>query len=85
MHSGHWQETVEICNELDINPYELSGNGSLLFVTDQGEMLAEQLQQQKIPAAVIGFLSADNDRVIVNGEERRFLEPANTDAIYRME
>jgi hydrogenase expression/formation protein HypE len=54
-------------------------------VTDQGEMLAEQLQQQKIPAAVIGFLSADNDRVIVNGEERRFLEPANTDAIYRME
>ena len=46
---------------------------------------AEQLQQQKIPAAVIGFLSADNDRVIVNGEERRFLEPANTDAIYRME
>ena len=79
------QETVEICNELDVNPYELSGNGSLLFVTDQGEMLAEQLQQQKIPAAVIGFLSADNDRVIVNGEERRFLEPANTDAIYRME
>ena len=79
------QETVEICNELDINPYELSGNGSMLFVTDQGEMLAEQLQQQKIPAAVIGFLSADNDRVIVNGEERRFLEPANTDAIYRME
>ena len=48
-------------------------------------MLAQQLQQQKIPAAVIGFLSADNDRVIVNGEERRFLEPANTDAIYRME
>lgn len=46
---------MEICNELDINPYELSGNGSLLFVTDQGEMLAEQLQQQKIPAAVIGF------------------------------
>ena len=79
------QETVEICNELDVNPYELSGNGSLLFVTDQGEMLAEQLQQQKIPAAVIGFLSADNDRVIVNGDERRFLEPANTDAIYRME
>ena len=37
-------------------------------MTDQGEMLAEQLQQQKIPAAVIGFLSADNDRVIVNGE-----------------
>lgn len=37
-------------------------------------MLAEQLQQQKIPAAVIGFLSADNDRVIINGEERRFLE-----------
>lgn len=79
------QETVEICNELDVNPYELSGTGSMLFVTDQGEALVQQLEQQGIAAAVIGFLSADNDRVIVNGEERRFLEPANVDAIYRME
>ena len=79
------QETVEICNELDVNPYELSGTGSMLFVTDQGEALVQQLEQQGIAAAVIGFLSADNDRVIVNGEERRFLEPANVDAIYRTE
>ena len=55
------------------------------FVSKEETLEDFQLQQQKIPAAVIGFLSADNDRVIVNGEERRFLEPANTDAIYRME
>ena len=54
--------------------YELSGNGSLLFVDRSGRDAGRAAAaSRKIPAAVIGFLSADNDRVIVNGEERRFL------------
>lgn len=77
------QETVEICNFLDINPYELAGNGSLLCVTGQGEALALTLSRQGIPAAVIGALTKDNDRVIQNGEERRFLEPYREDGIYK--
>lgn len=78
------QETVEICNFLDINPYELAGNGSLLCVTNQGEALAGALQGQGIPAAVIGTLTKGNDRVIRNGEERRYLEPAKEDEIYKI-
>lgn len=78
------QETVEVCNMLDVNPYELAANGSLLCAAREGEALAEKLRREGIPAEVIGFLTGENDRVIINGEERRFLEPAKEDAIYRI-
>lgn len=78
------QETVEICNYLDLNPYELMGNGSLLCAARQGEMLVRNLEKIGIPAAVIGTMTSGNDKVILNGEERRFLEPAKTDEIYKI-
>lgn len=78
------QETVEICNYLDLNPYELAGNGSLLCMTAHGETLLKELQREKIPAAIIGSVTANHDRVIVNGEEKRFLEPAKMDEIYKI-
>lgn len=76
------QETVEICNELDCNPYELLSNGSLLCLTDRGDVLLEALKQKGIFAAIIGRTTWTKDRVVINGEERRFLEPAKPDAFY---
>lgn len=78
------QETVEVCNLLDVNPYELAANGSLLCVAADGETLAGQLRSAGIAAEVIGRLTGENGRVIINGEERRFLEPAKEDPIYRI-
>ena len=78
------QETVEVCNLLDVNPYELAANGSLLCVAADGEALAGQLRSAGIAAEVIGRLTGENGRVIINGEERRFLEPAKEDPIYRI-
>lgn len=77
------QETVEICNYLDLNPYELMANGSLLCLTERADILIETLQREQIPAAVIGRAALNRDRVIINGEERRFLEPAKADEIYK--
>lgn len=78
------QETVEVCNLLDVNPYELAANGSLLCVAADGEALAGQLRSAGIAAEVIGRMTGENGRVIINGEERRFLEPAKEDPIYRI-
>lgn len=77
------QETVEICNYLDLNPYELMANGSLLCLTEHANALVDKLHRMQIPAAVIGSAAANRDRVIINGEERRFLEPAKADEIYK--
>jgi len=78
------QETVEICNHLDLNPYELVSGGSLLLIAAQGEALVQELNKAGIAAAVIGNVTDKNDRVIVNGEERRFLEPAKADEIFKV-
>ena len=78
------QETVEICNHLDLNPYELAAGGSLLVIASQGEALVQEFAKAGIAAAVIGTVTDNNDRVIVNGEERRFLEPAKADEIFKM-
>ncbi len=78
------QETIEICEFFEINPYELISSGSLLMVTDDGFGLVRELEAVHIPAAVIGKVREGNDRIVINGEERRFLEPPKTDELYRV-
>lgn len=75
------QETIEICEFFDLNPYELLTGGSLLMVTENGEYLTEELQKAGIPATVIGMTTDDNDKLLHNGEEIRYLEPAGPDEI----
>lgn len=76
------QETVEICELFDVNPYELYSAGALLVGTDSAEELAEELEKAGIPAAVIGYATDGNDRVIRNGEEFRHLDRPKQDAWY---
>lgn len=78
------QETVEICNYLDLNPYELSSGGSLLIAADDGYTLADSLERAGIPAAVVGKAVPGNDRIVRNGEEKRFLGPVRTDQIHKL-
>ena len=75
------QETIEICEVLGVNPYELYGTGSLLIVTDKGNQLLYELEKQQIPAAIIGKITEENGKVILNGEEVRFLDRPKNDAI----
>lgn len=77
------QETIEVCEIFDINPYMLISSGSMLIGTDHGSRLVEELKKAGIHSAVVGYATAGNDRVIVNGEERRFLEPPKTDELFR--
>jgi hydrogenase maturation factor len=76
------QETIEVCEFFDLNPYELMGGGSLLITTQDGDELVEKLNAAGIAAAVIGHTTDSNDRVICRDEEKRFLEPARGDEIY---
>ena len=75
------QETIEICEFFDLNPYGLLSGGSLLIVAEDGDGMVKALQEAVIPAAVIGRTTDNNDKVLHNGEEIRFLEPARPDEI----
>jgi len=73
------QETVEICEYFDVNPYQLKGDGALLFLTHDSSGAIRALNGAGIPAAVIGRVNESNDRVLINEEETRFLEPNRVD------
>lgn len=77
------QETIEICEYFDINPYYLYSAGALLIGTDRAETLIAQLEAQNIPAVVIGRVTDSRDRVIRNGEDCRFLDRPKQDEWYR--
>ena len=69
------QETIELTNHLNINPYLMPSSGSLLMVTDDGMGLVSRLEEEGIAAYIIGRITEDNDRVIINDDEKRFIEP----------
>lgn len=69
------QETVEVCEYFDENPYLIPADGVLLIGAPEGRRLAEDLRRHGVAAAVIGRAAGNRDRVIINGDERRFLVP----------
>ena len=78
------QETVEVCEFFQVNPYELLSCGSLIMVTQDGQGLVEALEQLQIPARVVGQITGSRDRAIVNEEETRYLDRPRTEEIYKV-
>lgn len=78
------QETIEICEVFGINPYQLISSGSMLITSPNGHEIADALKETGINAAVIGKVTEGNDRILINGEETRYLEPPRADELYRI-
>lgn len=78
------QETIEICEYFRLNPYQLSSAGSFLVTADHGEALADMLLQRGVEAAVIGSLTDNHDKIIRNGEERRFIDRPAPDELNKI-
>ncbi len=78
------QETVEICEYFDVNPYQLRTEGVFLILTEHGGRLCEMLAEKGIPAAVIGKTVPGLDRAVRNGEEVRYLEPNRVEEYERV-
>ena len=77
------QETIEICEVFDVNPYELISSGAMLMAAEDGNGLVRELKKSGIEATIIGKATEGNDRILINGEERRFLEPPKVDELYK--
>ena len=77
------QETVEVCEFCNANPYELISGGSLLMVAEDGAALVNALHEAGIPAVVVGKITDSNDRIIMNDDEKRYLDKPKMDEIHR--
>lgn len=62
------QHVVEILELLKENPYEVRSKGSYLVIFPEGHSAPEGFSE-------IGEITASKDRVIIRGENRRFLTP----------
>lgn len=78
------QETIEICEFFDVNPYKMLSGGCLLIATEDGNGLVMELEKANIPAVIIGKATDSNDRVLLNDDERRFLETTQTDELHNI-
>ncbi|MBQ8986689.1 MAG: hypothetical protein IJ100_05530 [Lachnospiraceae bacterium] len=78
------QETIEFANHYDIDPYRLRSGGSLLAVTRDADSLIEKLAESGIPAARIGELSEDRDKILRNEDEIRYLDLPQPDELLKI-
>ena len=78
------QETIEICEVYDINPYMLNGTGTSLIISEHGNELVRSLQGKGIHAAIIGHTTNNNDKIIINNNEIRYLESRIVDELGKL-
>lgn len=78
------QETIEFANHYDIDPYRLRSGGSLLAVTGDADALMGKLWSSGIPAARIGELREDRDKILRNEDEIRYLDLPQPDELRKI-
>jgi hydrogenase maturation factor len=78
------QETIEICEYYDLNPYKLISSGSMLIAANNGIELVNKLEEANVKATIIGKVVKGNDRIVIQSDTRRSLEPAKSDELYKV-
>lgn len=78
------QETIEICELLGLNPYGLLSGGGMLIAAPKESRIEGKMKEAGISCVQIGTLFQGNDRVLLNGEDRSFLNLPDQDEIYKL-
>lgn len=69
------QETIEISEYLDINPYEMPAEGCALIVAEDIEAIQKTFIPRDIPITEIGLLIKGKDRVARYDQNTMYLTP----------
>ena len=78
------QETIEVCEIFDLNPYKLQANGAVLIGIRGGEALVQRLRNEGFVAEVIGQTNSGNDRLLYSGGSARYLERPAEDELQQL-
>ncbi|HHV59978.1 MAG TPA: AIR synthase [Clostridiaceae bacterium] len=78
------EETRQICEYYGINPLKLISSGCMLITCSRGEALVKLLGDNGIPAAIIGEVTEDKRKVLLdNGMEIDIAQPGS-DELYKV-
>jgi len=78
------QETIEVCDFMNLNPYLLVDVDCILLVVDDYDVFEKNIKDFKVPYNILGYLTLGRDRVIINQDEERFLTEPVSDEIYKL-
>lgn len=78
------QETVEIMNFLQADPYTLYSAGCVLAAAERPEETVERLRSAGIPAAIIGEVRRAPEKTVLRDGEPTFLRRPERDLLERM-
>jgi hydrogenase expression/formation protein HypE len=78
------QETIEICEHFNMNPYKLISSGVLLIISPDGQAMTKALIEAGIDASIIGKTTEAIQRVVIGEDTVRSLEPAKADELYKV-
>ena len=67
-----------------MHTYQLTSVGSVLIFTDRGEELVSRFAEEGIQASLLGRTTVDTARVILGGEEKRFLDKPAPDELLKI-
>lgn len=66
-------QTVEICEYLELDPYELASGGALLIITEDPVGFTNKMSEYGIRAGIVGRLNDSAARILRNGDRVRYL------------
>ena len=70
------QETIEITNEVDVNPYKMSSNGAFVALFEDEDSVYEIFSKKCVPFSLIGGIIKGNRRITKIGVDKiTYLEP----------
>lgn len=78
------QETVEICERYELNPYRLFSSGCFVLTAENGGDLVRELKKDQIPASVIGKVTEGIGRIVEHEEGRGFLDRPTEDELHKI-
>lgn len=78
------QETIEVCERLELNPYRLYSKGCCLLAADNGGQMVEALSREGIFARVIGKVNRGIAREIMSAEGHGYLDRPQPDEMKKV-
>ena len=78
------QETIEIMELFDGNPYASLSDGCMVAFTDRGPELVEALRDAGIPAEIIGETEKGRKKVLLRGGEPQCMNRPKKDLLKEM-
>lgn len=78
------QETIEICELLEVNPYRLYCGGCLILMIRDGDILVSELEKEGIHAVVIGHTNDKRSHILMNDGTESHLNRPEPDELERL-